>query len=90
MSAFNLISHLEGKLKAYISLANIDVDASAEADSESWLMKVNLFYENEPAGSTSFTLQGYSHDEAVEVARNLKSNQFLMKEIDELLWGESD
>lgn len=82
MEAFNLISQLEGRLKACISLNPQEID--------SWLMRVQLFYDGEPAGITSFNLQGYSAEEAEDIARNLKTNAFLMREIDEFLWGESD
>lgn len=82
MDAFNLISQLEGCLKAHISLKQREPD--------SWLMSVELFYSGEPAGITSFNLNGYSKIEAEEIARNLKNNDFLMREIDEFLWGESD
>lgn len=53
-------------------------------------MKVHLFYKGESAGMTSFTLNGYSADEAEHVAKNISSHASLMKEIDDYLWGESD
>ena len=56
----------------------------------SWRMLVRLYYDNEPAGTTSFNLQGYSREEAEHLARHLGENAFVMREIDEFLWGESD
>ena len=81
---FTYITLLEGKLKACISLL------SREKNAGYWTMKVRLTYENEPAGVTSFNLHGYSRAEAEEVARNFGSNQYLMQQVDEFLWGESD
>ena len=82
MEAFNLISQLEGRLNAHISLS--------EQSANYWLMRVQLFYDGEAAGTTSFNLEGYTEEEAEAVARNIKNNAFLMREIDEFLWGESD
>ncbi|MEM0912618.1 MAG: hypothetical protein AAGJ37_16715 [Pseudomonadota bacterium] len=53
-------------------------------------MKIHLFYKGESAGMTSFTLNGYTEDEAEQVAKNISSHATLMKEIDDYLWGESD
>lgn len=80
----NYITRLEGELKAAVSLFSQQLNAGY------WIMKVQLFYAGEPAGTTSFTLKGYSREEAEEVARNLPRNAFLMREIDEFLWGDND
>ncbi len=84
MDNFHFITKLEGNLKAAVVLTE------DQTQDQTWLLKVNLFYEDDPAGYTSFTLQGYDREEAVEIARDLRNNAFLMKEIDEYLWGESD
>jgi hypothetical protein len=82
MGKYHFILVLERQLRAMVSLS--------EQRQDVWLLLVDLFYEEKPVGKTSFTLNGYSEDEAVEVARNLGSNSYLMKEIDDFLWGESD
>lgn len=84
MSAFNYIAPLDGGLLACISLH------AQSGLTDTWLMRVNLLYDGEPAGTKEFNLQGYSLDEAENLARNLRQNAFLMQEIDEYLWGESD
>lgn len=84
MVAFNVITLLESRLKAIISLR------PKQNEKDCWRMNVQLYYDGEPAGGTRFTLRGYSQQEAEQIARNVKSNSFLMREIDEYLWGESD
>lgn len=84
MDTLNLISQLERNLKAHIRLIPM------QYQDENWNLEVQLFYQGHPAGSTSFNLHGYSQQEAENVARNLKDNHFMMREIDEFLWGESD
>ena len=84
MDELNFITTLDGHLRACISLACGDELASF------WKMTVQLFYDGESAGTTSFKLHGYNREEAEDVARNLNRNAYLMREIDEFLWGESD
>lgn len=84
MEVLNLITRLEGKLKAYLSLSALPPDVDA------WQLEVRLFYDGGPAGATSFNLRGYSQEEAEAIAKGFRHNQFMMQEIDQLLWGESD
>lgn len=84
MERLSYITMLENNLKACVSLE------SREKNAGYWMMKIHLFYDGEPAGVTSFNLHGYTRQEAEAVAQNIASNQYLMKEIDMYLWGESD
>ena len=84
METFHLITPLEGNLKAALQLRPVPQVP------DHWILQVDLFYDGTPAGSTSFRLSGYSREDAETVARTVRSNPFMMKEIDEFLWGESD
>jgi hypothetical protein len=84
MEILHLITPLEGNLKAALQLRPVPQQA------DSWILQVDLFYDGSPAGSTSFRLNGYSRADAEQVARTVRSNAYMMKEIDEFLWGESD
>lgn len=83
-NVLNLITQLETKLKALITLYAINRDEGI------WLMEVELLYENHPAGRLSFNLNGYSQEEAEATARDFRNNQELMQEVDLMLWGEMD
>jgi len=78
------IANLDAGVKATVSLISKQTNAGY------WLMKVHLYYEGKSAGTTSFTLRGYSQEEAEEIACNLPNNAFLLREIDAFLWGDSD
>lgn len=86
METLNLITQLEGGLKATIELAPA-LDAPENID---WHMHVHLYYDGDPVGDTSFNLNGYSQAEAVHLAKSIRHNAYIMKEIDDFLWGESD
>ena len=81
---FTRITRLEDKLKAVTTL-------KAEPQEEgSWELVVKLFYEQQPVGAISFTLRGYRLEEAEHMAAHIKDHPYLMREIDEFLWGDSD
>ena len=77
------LKQLEGDLKAAIEL-------HPTAEDDLWLLVIPLSYDGDPAGTKSFNLHGYAREEAEAVARDIQANPFVMKEIDEFLWGESD
>lgn len=82
MDSLDLIAQLEGKLKAAIN-----VQREAE---DCWKISLRLVYDGHPAGTVSFNLNGYNAQEAREIAQNIPDNAYIMREIDEYLWGESD
>ena len=81
------IQRLDGQLMAAVELTPAPSDTGAP---DAWRLDIKLTYHGDPAGHTSFNLHGYSQQEAEQVARNIRSNAYIMKEIDEQLWGESD
>lgn len=84
MSTQHYICKLEGALNAAVELFNQTTDTSQ------WQLSIKLFHNNVPVGSTQFTLNGYSKTEAEDIAKNIRTNPFIMREIDEYLWGEMD
>jgi len=86
---FHYITQLERNLKAAVQLRPAGFDAQT-SELQHWRLEITLFYDGNPAGKTSFNLHGFSRDEAEYVARNIRDNAYVMKEIDEYLWGESD
>lgn len=74
---------LEGALKA---IAELEPGHSPD----SWLLSLKLLYDGEPSGQTSFNLHGYSEPEAKELVQNIYRHEYIMREIDDLLFGDSD
>ncbi|MBE0505596.1 MAG: hypothetical protein IBX50_02620 [Marinospirillum sp.] len=83
MGTYHLISHLEGNLRAVMEL-------QPAAEAESWLLQVKLIYDGEPAGEISFNLLHYTEEEARHLAHNITDHGFIMREIDDLLFGDSE
>lgn len=51
-------------------------------------LHLSLFYDTHPSGALSFDLNGFSPAEGVALARDIKSNQYILREIDEYLCGD--
>lgn len=77
------IQRLEGSLTAMIELQPTQM-------ADQWLLLIKLNYDGNEAGKASFNLHGYEEQEAINIAKNIPANPYIMKEIDEYLWGESD
>lgn len=82
MDSQHFICQLEGTVRAAVELS--------QDETQQWQLLIRLFHDNVPVGTTHFTLHGYSEAEAQTVARNIRTSPFIMREIDETLWGEMD
>ena len=83
MDVLDLIVSLERTLKAHVRLR-------PAAGVDHWLLEVHLYHEGTSVGRTSFNLQGYTREEAEYTARHIRTNEYLMQEIDHFLWSEEN
>jgi len=49
---------------------------------------LNIFFKGDKLSQLSFDLQNYNYDELIEIAKNIKSNDFIMYELDSYLAGD--
>lgn len=54
------------------------------------ILVLNVFFKGEKYSEISFDLQNYDYDELVEIAKNIKRNEFIMYELDMHLAGSID
>jgi hypothetical protein len=54
------------------------------------LLLLEIFYEDEKVSTMSFNLQDYEYDEIVEVAQNIRTNDFILHEVDQMLSSFGD
>lgn len=82
--AMDFICPLESGLKLIAHLRALDESGRC------WVLDGEIFDTSVKVGSVSFTLSDYSLSEAETIARNIAKNPFMMRVIDEELWGEMD
>lgn len=83
MAVLDLIVQLEKSLKAHVRL-------KPASGVDNWLLEVQLYYQGSAVGRTSFNLHGYTQEEAENTARTIRTNEYLMQEIDHFLWSEEN
>ncbi|WP_114418285.1 hypothetical protein [Marinospirillum perlucidum] len=83
MQNYHLITPLEGDLSAVIELLPRETETH-------WLLDVKILHSGEPVADISFNLDGHTQEEALELAHNLPKHGYIMREIDDLLFGDSE
>ncbi len=53
-----------------------------------YLLRLTLMYQDHNMGRLDFTLNGYGEPDVANLAQNIQSNDYLMREIDDYLSGE--
>lgn len=71
-------------------ISGVDVMQNPSLDSQRVILKLDIFYDNHAITPITFDLHHYSYDEIVDIARNIRDNEFILTEIDMALasWGE--
>lgn len=52
------------------------------------ILVLTVFYKNDKITVLSFDLQNYNYAELIEIAKNIKNNDFIMYELDTYLSGD--
>ena len=85
LESLKFINKIDKHLKAVS-----DVKILNDGQVQRVVLKLDLFYDNDAITPMTFNLHNYSFDEIVDVARNIKDNEFILTEIDMMLatWGD--
>lgn len=51
-------------------------------------LNLEIFYDNHPTGSLSFDLHNYEYEEIAGLAQNIRSNEYILQEVDNFLSGD--
>ena len=52
------------------------------------LLMLEIFYENHKSGNLSFDLNNYEYEDIIEIAQNIRKNEFILQEVDNFLSGD--
>ena len=52
------------------------------------LLVLEIYYDGEKVDMLSFNLRNYEYEEIVDVVRNIRSNEYILREVDKLLAGD--
>lgn len=51
-------------------------------------LRLDIYYDNHQSGNLSFNLHNYEYEEILAIAKNIRGNEFILHEVDNLLSGD--
>lgn len=85
LSSLHFINNIDSHLKTVSSIKIVDTENSLPTRV---IMCLEIFYDNNKVDTLSFDLHNYAYDDIVEIAKNIRSNEFILQEIDNFLAGD--
>lgn len=85
LSSLHFINAIDHSLK---TVSSIKVVAATHQYPQRVLLRLELYFEDDLVDTMSFDLHNYTYDEIVELARNVRDNEFILREIDNFLAGD--
>ncbi len=84
LSTLCFINRIDSHLK---TVSSVKVFATKSGTPCRVLLVLEIFYDSEKIDELSFNLHNYDYEDIVYVAKNIRSNDFILQEIDNLLAG---
>jgi hypothetical protein len=69
-------------------VSGVRVSTDAQGVACDTLLLLEVFFDGDKIDEMSFGLHNFSYEDIVEVARNIRSNEFIMQEVDNYLSGD--
>jgi hypothetical protein len=81
--------HFINKIDHHLRIiSSVDVLSHTANNEPRVILKLEIYYDNHQSGSLSFNLHNYEYDEVLAIAKNVRDNEFILHEIDNLLSGD--
>ena len=87
LSSINYINNIDGKVQVVSNYEVLYLPATRNVIGKVLLI-LKVFYLGSKVTDLSFNLQNYKYDELIEIAKNIRNNEFIMYELDQALSGE--
>jgi len=85
LSALCFINKIDDQLNI---VSGIKISSNADGISSRTLLVLEIYFLGEKVNEMSFDLHNYDYEDIVNVARNIRSNEFIMQEVDNFLAGD--
>jgi hypothetical protein len=84
LSTLCFINRIDGHLKI---VSSVKVSTTVDGTFYRVLLVLEIFYDEDKIDELSFNLHNYDYEDIVYTARNIRSNEFILQEVDNLLAG---
>lgn len=85
LSSLHIINRIDDHLKI---VSGIDIINSVKNIPPRVILLLEIFYNSNKVDTLSFDLHNYEYDEIVHLVKNIRDNEFLLQEVDNLLGGD--
>jgi hypothetical protein len=85
LSSLHFINKVDHHLKL---LSSVKVINPAENTPPRVILELEIFYDNHQTGTLSFDLHNYGYEDIIGIAQNVRSNEFILQEVDNFLSGD--
>lgn len=85
LSSLHFINKIDNHLKAVSSINVLTFSADSPPRV---VMQLEIYYNDDKVDTLSFDLHNYDYNEIIFSAKNIRSNEFIMQEIDNFLAGD--
>lgn len=85
LSSLHIINQIDENLK---TVASVNIIQTAEHLPPRVLLALEIYFYNQKIDTLSFNLHNYRFEDILEIAQNVRDNEFLLQEIDNFLAGD--
>lgn len=85
LSSLHFINTIDHHLRI---LSSIKLISAAMNTPPRVMLQLEIYYDNHQTGSLSFDLHNYGYADIIAVAQNIRSNDFILQEVDNFLSGD--
>lgn len=85
LSSLSFINRIDEHLRI---VSAVKILATAGGYPPRVVLMLEIYYDDQKIDNLSFDLHGYDYEDIVELARNVRSSEFILQEVDNLLAGD--
>jgi hypothetical protein len=85
LSSQHFINNIDEHLRIISSVRVVD---HAVNTTPKVVLEIDIYYDNQQSGRLSFNLRNYDYEEILAIAKNIRGNEFILHEVDNLLSGD--
>ena len=85
LSSLHFINRIDEYMKIVSSLK---IKSDSTDNPPRVMLMLDIFYHDDKVDSLSFDLHNYEFNEIVEIATNIRSNEFILQEVENFLGGD--
>jgi hypothetical protein len=84
LSSLHFINRIDDHLK---SVNNVNIVEISDTIPVRVILSLDIYYDDNKIDILTFDLHNYNYDDIIEIAKDIRSSEFIMQEVDNFLSG---